>query len=304
MLPPGYDAAQAYPAILVFTGGPQSLQMAERTLSVDWQQEAERRRYILVSPGTPDGTLFFEAADRVFPAFLDQILRDYRIRGGKLHVAGHSNGGLSAFHVAALYPRYFATLTGYPGLLDGGDLARAAAIKPLCIFMHVGDKDDGWRRAMQEQSDNLARQDIGFASPGKESDPSAERPGDQSVSAAVRSDRRLLDSWPPQLPPPSSLHSPSASPPPPLDPEPMPLTAGARLGPYEIISALGAGGMGEVYRATDTRLGGPWPSRYSPLARRGSRTPSSTRARSADCRRPEPSTHLRAVRHRRREAAA
>jgi poly(3-hydroxybutyrate) depolymerase len=158
VLPPGYDAAQAYPAILVFTGGPQSLQMAERTLSVDWQQEAERRRYILVSPGTPDGTLFFEAADRVFPAFLDQILRDYRIKGGKLHVAGHSNGGLSAFHVAALYPRYFATLTGYPGVLDGGDLARAAAIKPLCIFMHVGDKDDGWRRAMQEQADNLARQ--------------------------------------------------------------------------------------------------------------------------------------------------
>jgi eukaryotic-like serine/threonine-protein kinase len=35
----------------------------------------------------------------------------------------------------------------------------------------------------------------------------------------------------------------------------MPLGAGTRLGHYEVVAAIGAGGMGEVYRARDTKLG-------------------------------------------------
>jgi len=35
----------------------------------------------------------------------------------------------------------------------------------------------------------------------------------------------------------------------------MPLSAGTKLGPHDILAPIGAGGMGEVYRARDTRLG-------------------------------------------------
>ncbi len=159
VLPTAYSASRTYPVVLVFTGGPQLLRGAENTLKADWQQEAERRGVIVISPASPDGQLFFEGADVIFPEFLDMIVREYKVPRGRLHIAGHSNGGLSAFHIAAKHPAYFASVTGYPGLLDGQrDPARLQALKPMCLFMHVGDQDGPWLTAMQEQAGNMRRQ--------------------------------------------------------------------------------------------------------------------------------------------------
>jgi poly(3-hydroxybutyrate) depolymerase len=152
VLPNGFDPARAYPVVLVFTGGPQTLQMAGATLETDWRAEAERRGYILISPGSPNGELFFEGAGRIFPSFLDQILRDYKVKDGTLHIAGHSNGGISAFHIAGLYPKYFSTVTGYPGLVNVLDMDHAPALKSMCLFMHVGDRDTDWLAEMKNEA--------------------------------------------------------------------------------------------------------------------------------------------------------
>jgi poly(3-hydroxybutyrate) depolymerase len=158
LLPPGYDPAKAYPAVLVFTGGGQSLEAAQNTLEVDWKAEADKRGYIVISPAAPGGDLFFQDGDRVFPAFLDMIRKDYKV-AGKLHIAGHSNGGLSAFHIAALYPAYFSTVTGYPGLYqDNPEAAFPAGLKSLCLYMHVGDMDPEWRAAMEAEAREIGGQ--------------------------------------------------------------------------------------------------------------------------------------------------
>jgi S-formylglutathione hydrolase FrmB len=105
-----------------------------------------------VVPAAPDGDLFFERGDRVFPEFLKKILADYKIRDGTFHIAGVSNGGISAFHVAASYPVYFLSIAGFPGYLPDDTSARAGAISKMCVDMHVGSLDTDWLDGMRKQA--------------------------------------------------------------------------------------------------------------------------------------------------------
>ncbi len=153
VLPTGYDPAQTYPAILAFAGGGQEMRIVDNVLENHFRSEAERRGYIVISAAAPNGKLFFQEGDKIFPAFLDQMLKTYKVETGKFHIAGRSNGGLSAFHIAASYPAYFRSLTGFPGFLQPATTVRVEALRPLCMYMHVGEKDPGWRQAMKQQYD-------------------------------------------------------------------------------------------------------------------------------------------------------
>jgi len=156
VLPDGYDPAKTYPAILVFGGGPQNMSTVDSILNRNFRAEAEKRGYIVVAPAAPDDDLFFEGGARIFPGFLKTILADYKIRDNKFHIAGPSNGGIAAFHIAAANPQYFLSVTAFPGYMWEPSAAKLQAISKMCVFMYVGELDEYmWHPEMNREAEFL-----------------------------------------------------------------------------------------------------------------------------------------------------
>ena len=156
VLPTGYDAAKEYPAIIALGGGPQTMNTVDGVLNRNLRAEAEKRGYIVIAPAAPDGQLFFEGGDRIFPDFLKKILSEYKIESGKFHIAGPSNGGIAAFHVAAANPQYFRSVTAFPGYMWEPTPAKLQAISKMCVFMYVGENDEyRWHDEMKREAEFL-----------------------------------------------------------------------------------------------------------------------------------------------------
>jgi predicted esterase len=156
VLPNGYDASKAYPAILALGGGPQTMNTVDSVINRNFRAEAEKRGYIVIAPAAPDDQLFFEEGARIFPEFLKMMLADYKIQNNKFHIAGPSNGGIAAFHVAAANPQYFLSVTAFPGYMWQPTQAKLQAISKMCVFMYVGELDEYmWHGEMQKEAEFL-----------------------------------------------------------------------------------------------------------------------------------------------------
>lgn len=157
VLPNGYDAAKTYPAILALGGGPQNMRTVDSVLDRNLRPEAEKRGYIVIAPAAPNDELFFEGGERIFPEFLKMMLKDYKVENNKFHIAGPSNGGIAAFHVAAMNPGYFLSVTAFPGYMWEPSPAKLQAISKMCVFMYVGENDEYmWHPEMKKEAEWLS----------------------------------------------------------------------------------------------------------------------------------------------------
>lgn len=158
VLPKDFDQSKTYPVLLALPPGDQSRGMVEMGLTQYWEAEAVARGWVVVSPVAPNRTMFHNGSEDLIPELLDSIQRGIKVEGGRFHLAGISNGGLSAFRIAVENPRRFMSLLALPGYTpekkDENDLGR---LKGVNVTMWVGEKDPQWVREMQKIQAKMER---------------------------------------------------------------------------------------------------------------------------------------------------
>lgn len=143
--PDTIEEGRTYPVVLAFGGGPQTARFARGFTETRLRAAAEQQGYFVISPVAPGGQVFFRGGEDIFPAFFDYLRATYPIEE-KFHLMGLSNGGISAFHIAALYPSEVISITSFPGYLWQANAERYQALANICIVMYAGENDTNWVR--------------------------------------------------------------------------------------------------------------------------------------------------------------
>lgn len=156
VLPEDYDPAVAHPVLLGLPPGDQSERMVIAGLTRYWGREAAARGWVVVSPVAPEGKSFVREAAESIPRLVRAIHAEFRAEGGRVHVAGVSNGGRSAFRAAIDDPAAYHSVTVLPGFPpEDADERRLYRLRELPLAMFAGGNDEAWVSRMQRTRDSL-----------------------------------------------------------------------------------------------------------------------------------------------------
>lgn len=158
VLPPGYTKGDRYPTAVALPPGDQAEGIAESTVQQLFFRQARERGWIVISPIAPEGRLFFDGSHRRIPRLLKRLESRFPPEGGKYHLVGLSNGGVSAFKLAIARPTLFQSLVVFPGFPRGlKDQTRLRRLQDVPVRMMVGQLDAGWVEPMRRTDIRLRR---------------------------------------------------------------------------------------------------------------------------------------------------
>ena len=117
VLPLNFDETKTYPALLGLSGDTQNRASTNYGLNNFWGMQAVYHEWIVIAPSAPKGMRYYYGDGyRYIPELLKNAENRFRIEGGKFHIAGLSNGGMSAFRIATSLPERFHSFTVFPAM--------------------------------------------------------------------------------------------------------------------------------------------------------------------------------------------
>lgn len=145
-MPAGFDAQKEYPVLVAFPPGEQDRASVDQGMTMYWSAEALKRGWVVVSPVSAPGSGPIGGSVRLVPELIDQLGQTIKIEGGKVHVAGVSSGGRSAYRFSGDHIKRCASVIVLPGRVDDEQaVMKLDRLRNVPVRMFVGEKDERWR---------------------------------------------------------------------------------------------------------------------------------------------------------------
>ena len=151
VVPDGFRRGDTAPVLFAFPPGGQDIGTTEAVTDSVYRSEAVARGWVVISPAAPGGTLFFNGSETLVPGLVQWMKTWVTPEGDAPHLAGVSNGGISAFRAAGANPELFTSVLVFPGFpRSEEDQENLEKLGDIPVRMFVGENDTGWVAPMQE----------------------------------------------------------------------------------------------------------------------------------------------------------